>query len=41
MTHWEGVQSVAVMMDGTVKAYDVRLKTGDYASETLRYMDVN
>ena len=28
---WEGVQSVAVLMDGTVKAYDVTLTTADPA----------
>lgn len=27
--NWEGVQSVAVLMDGTVKAYDVTLTTAD------------
>ena len=29
------VQSVAVLMDGTVKAYDVTLTTADPASATL------
>ena len=32
---WEGVQSVAVLMDGTVKAYDVTLTTADPTSTTL------
>jgi len=27
--NWEGVQSVAVLMDGTVKAYDVTPSTAD------------
>ena len=36
---WEGVQSVAVMMDGTVKAYDVTLTTADPASATLTSTD--
>ena len=33
--NWEGVQSVAVLMDGTVKAYDVTLTTVDNTSATL------
>lgn len=33
--NWEGVQSVAVMMDGTVKAYDVTPSTADPTSATL------
>ena len=33
--NWEGVQSVAVLMDGTVKAYDVTPSTADPASATL------
>ena len=37
--NWEGVQSVAVMMDGTVKAYDVTLTTADPASATLTSTD--
>ena len=32
---WEGVQSVAVLMDGTVKAYDVTPTTADPTSATL------
>ena len=36
---WEGVQSVAVLMDGTVKAYDVTLTTADPASTTLTSTD--
>ena len=32
---WEGVQSVAVLMDGTVKAYDVTPSTADPTSATL------
>ena len=32
--NWEGVQSVAVLMDGTVKAYDVTLTTADPTSAT-------
>ena len=32
---WEGVQSVAVLMDGTVKAYDVTPTTADNTSATL------
>ena len=37
--NWEGVQSVAVLMDGTVKAYDVTLTTADPASATLTSTD--
>ena len=33
--NWEGVQSVAVLMDGTVKAYDVTPSTADPTSATL------
>ena len=33
--NWEGVQSVAVLMDGTVKAYDVTSSTADPTSATL------
>ena len=33
--NWEGVQSVAVLMDGTVKAYDVTPSTTDPTSATL------
>ena len=33
--NWEGVQSVAVLMDGTVKAYDVTPSTVDNTSATL------
>ena len=36
---WEGVQSVAVRMDGTVKAYDVTLTTVDPTSATLTSTD--
>ena len=32
---WEGVQSVAVLMDGTVKAYNVTPSTADNTSATL------
>ena len=32
--NWEGVQSVAVLMDGTVKAYDVTPSTADPTSAT-------
>ena len=32
---WEGVQSVAVLMDGTVKAYDVTPTTADNTGATL------
>ena len=37
--NWEGVQSVAVMMDGTVKAYDVPPSTADPTSATLTSTD--
>ena len=37
--NWEGVQSVAVLMDGTVKAYDVTLTTADNTSATLTSTD--
>ena len=37
--NWEGVQSVAVMMDGTVKAYDVTPSTADPTSATLTSTD--
>jgi len=33
--NWESVQSVAVLMDGTVKAYDVTPSTADPTSATL------
>ena len=33
--NWDGVQSVAVLMDGTVKAYDVTPSTADPTSATL------
>ena len=36
---WEGVQSVAVLMDGTVKAYDVTPSTVDHTSATLTSTD--
>ena len=36
---WEGVQSVAVRMDGTVKAYDVTPSTADNTSATLTSND--
>jgi len=36
---WEGVQSVAVLMDGTVKTYNVTLTTADPASATLTSTD--
>ena len=36
---WEGVQSVAVLMDGTVKAYDVTYTTADPTSATLTSTD--
>ena len=38
-SNWEGVQSVAVLMDGTVKAYDVTSSTVDYTSATLTSTD--
>ena len=37
--NWEGVQSVAVLMDGTVKAYDVTYTTADPTSATLTSTD--
>ena len=37
--NWEGVQSVAVMMDGTVKTYDVTPSTADPTSATLTSTD--
>ena len=37
--NWTGVQSVAVLMDGTVKAYDVTLSTADPTSATLTSTD--
>ena len=36
---WEGVQSVAVLMDGTVKAYDVTPTTADNTGATLTSTD--
>ena len=36
---WEGVQSVAVLMDGTVKAYDVTPTTSDNTGATLTSTD--
>ena len=36
---WEGVQSVAVLMDGTVKAYDVTPSTADPTCATLTSTD--
>ena len=36
---WEGVQSVAVLMDGTVKAYDVTLTTAEPTNATLTSTD--
>ena len=33
--NWEGVQSVAVRMDGTVKAYNVTPTTADHTGATL------
>ena len=36
---WEGVQSVAVLMDGTVKTYNVTPTTADPASATLTSTD--
>ena len=36
---WEGVQSVAVLMDGTVKAYNVTPSTADPTSATLTSTD--
>ena len=37
--NWKGVQSVAVLMDGTVKAYDVTPTTADPTSATLTSTD--
>ena len=37
--NWESVQSVAVLMDGTVKAYDVTPSTVDNTSATLTSTD--
>ena len=37
--NWEGVQSVAVRMDGTVKAYNVMPTTSDNTSATLTSTD--
>ena len=37
--NWEGVQSVAVLMDGTVKTYNVTPSTADPASATLTSTD--
>ena len=37
--NWEGVQSVAVLMDGTVKAYDVTLTNADPTNATLTSTD--
>ena len=37
--NWTGVQSVAVLMDGTVKAYDVTPSTADPTSVTLTSTD--
>ena len=37
--NWEGVQSVAVLMDGTMKAYDVTPSTADPTSATLTSTD--
>ena len=37
--NWEGVQSVAVLMDGMVKTYDVTLTTADPTSATLTSTD--
>ena len=37
--NWEGVQSVAVLMDGTVKAYNVTPSTVDLTSATLTSTD--
>ena len=37
--NWEGVQSVAVLMDGTVKAYDVTPSTAAPTSATLTSTD--
>ena len=37
--NWEGVQSVAVLMDGTVKTYNVTSSTADPTSATLTSTD--
>ena len=37
--NWEGVHSVAVLMDGTVKAYDVTPSTADNTNATLTSTD--
>ena len=37
--NWTGVQSVAVLMDGTVKAYDVTLTTAEPTNATLTSTD--
>ena len=37
--NWEGVQSVAVLMDGTVKTYNVTPSTVDHTSATLTSTD--
>lgn len=37
--NWTGVQSVAVLMDGTVKTYNVTLSTADPTSATLTSTD--
>jgi hypothetical protein len=37
--NWEGVQSVAVLMDGTVKTYDVTPSTADPTNTTLTSTD--
>ena len=37
--NWEGVQSVAVLMNGTVKAYDVTPSTADPTNATLTSTD--
>ena len=37
--NWEGVQSVAVLMDGTVKAYNVTPSTSDNTGATLTSTD--
>ena len=37
--NWTGVQSVAVLMDGTVKAYDVTPSTADNTNATLTSTD--
>ena len=38
-SNWEGVQSVAVLMDGTVKTYNVTPSTADHTSATLTSTD--